>query len=59
MTRRRKTNLELAEEARERHEQLYALVQKEAGQPGITKLRRRLQDALVKRMRAEQKAGLS
>lgn len=59
MARRRKTKLEIAEEARERHEHLYALAQKEAGQPGITKLRLRLQDALVERMRAEQKAGLS
>ncbi len=59
MARRRKTKLEIAEEARERHERLYALVQKEAGQPGITKLRLRLQDALLERMRAEQKAGLS
>ena len=55
MVRRRKTKLERAREAQEH---LAALVQKEACQPGITKLRLRLQDALRDRMLAEQKAGL-
>ncbi len=57
MARRRKTRDEIAAEARERHERLCRLAEKRAGQPGITKLRLRVQDALVERMRAEQRAG--
>lgn len=58
MARGRKTKLELAQEAQKHHEHLAELVEKQAGQPGITKLRLRLQDALRERMLAEQKAGL-
>lgn len=56
MARQRKSKEQIAQEARNRHERLYQQVQKGAGQPGITKLRLRLQDALMDRMAAELKA---
>ncbi len=46
-----------AERARERHERLYAQSIRDAGRPGITKLRYRVGEAFKERMRAELEAG--
>lgn len=53
-----KTRKQIAQEARQRHERLYRKVCTMAGKPGITRLRIRLQDALLERMRAELDAGM-
>lgn len=56
MARRKKTHAQIADIARARHERLYQLAQQERGQPGITKRRFQVSNALHERMRAELKA---
>lgn len=58
MARARKTKEDIARDAQRRHEEMAARVKRDAGRPGITKRRLRLQDALLERMRAEQRAGM-